>query len=485
MSTISSSLDRASLAASGADAAAQPEPQALDSKAMLQQFFAHAGALRIPAAQDLGQGQGQPLTREALDQLPQGLPAEHMGRVVHFPTSPMSDGSSIMSDARSDASSVKSGFTDATSLGSDSPIKAASPKDFAAAAGVDESKLGQQCDADAEAAASTTDDSATDDKTNTPPADGRPKPDDVRPKGDTRSADDIINGSPTFKNMGNQEKIKDNLKKNCGDWTDPKLTPDQRADAAYRANEVIKYVKSSAAYDGTGRSSDVTDDGRIDGFTSSGDARHGTEAGMLKDFGEKGYGALPESHCLDTTTDPHVKKDGTTIEGAAYIAKAIGDVFLKIISTVEHIASQVLGVLADLKIPGISQLAAAASVGAEAIAGAADIGKTALDGGDVAEAAKQAAIGIGEQAISTLTAPGVGKAIGKGIETGVEAGVNAGKAAGKAGAKEGEAVAAKAGEAAAPALSADTRNELLKEGGKAAGSEVAGDLYNQYSPVKI
>ena len=32
-------------------------------------------------------------------------------------------------------------------------------------------------------------------------------------------------------------------------------------------------------------------DGNIEGITKDGDARHGTEAGMVKDFAEKGYGA--------------------------------------------------------------------------------------------------------------------------------------------------------------------------------------------------
>ena len=235
-----------------------------------------------------------------------------------------------------------------------------------------------------------------------PPPDGNgqmPQPTDTRPPGDTRSADQIVAGNPTLANLGNQDHVMDNLKKQCGDWTDPSLTPDQRADAAYRASEVLNYIKSSAASDGSTRSSNVTDDGRIDGFTKDGDARHGTEAGALKDFGEQGYGALSPTHTLDTTTDKYVNKDGTTKS----TAQMVGDTLLTGFSDVEKFFSKVGSFIGDLHIPIISQIASAGSVAAETFGDEADVAKTAIDGGDVKQAQINAGIDEGETAAGSLS----------------------------------------------------------------------------------
>ena len=63
----------------------------------------------------------------------------------------------------------------------------------------------------------------------------KPSADDKRPAGDTRSAEQIIDDSPTLKNLGNQSHVKDNLKKQVGDFEhDP--------DAAYRASKVVDYI---------------------------------------------------------------------------------------------------------------------------------------------------------------------------------------------------------------------------------------------------
>ncbi|AVU77315.1 type III effector HrpK domain-containing protein [Pseudomonas rhizophila] len=105
-----------------------------------------------------------------------------------------------------------------------------------------------------------------------------------RPKGDDRSAQDIINDTPVLKNLGNQSDVKDNLKDRVGDFeTDP--------DAAYRAKQVLEHVEK---YDEGGEriaSKDI-DNGRVDGFTKGGDAKHGTEAGRLQDFGRQGFSHL-------------------------------------------------------------------------------------------------------------------------------------------------------------------------------------------------
>ncbi len=272
-----------------------------------------------------------------------------------------------------------------------------------------------------------------------------PQPGDTRPPGDTRSADQIINSNPTLKNLGNQSNVEGNLKKQVGDWTDPKLSPDQRADAAYRASEVITFVKTCNASDGSKRSDDVTKDGKIDGFTKDGQARDGTEAGLLQNFGKSGYSALQTSnHNLSKTNDSYVNKDGTTqstvkhedkeaLNGLKKFAKGL----LKVVKVFENVASKIAGFVADLKIPGISQLAGAASVGAEALSQAANVGQTALEGGDVKGAAKQLGVQVGETALNALTAPGAGKALGEGVKGITDLAARSAKEGGKQVASEG------------------------------------------------
>ena len=104
------------------------------------------------------------------------------------------------------------------------------------------------------------------------------------PADDKRSAQEIIDDSPLLKNLGNQSGIKDMLKERVGDF-------EHDANAAYRASQVLDRV---AMYDENGKplsGSDVSNTS-IDGFTKSGEARHGTEAGRLQDFGKYGFSAL-------------------------------------------------------------------------------------------------------------------------------------------------------------------------------------------------
>ena len=112
-----------------------------------------------------------------------------------------------------------------------------------------------------------------------------------RPEGDKRSAEEIINDNPLLKNLGNQSGIKDMLKERVGDF-------EKDADAAHRAAQVLEHVVS---FDGDGNrlvGDDVRNDS-IDGFTKGGDAKHGTEAGRLQDFGKYGFshlkGELPQA----------------------------------------------------------------------------------------------------------------------------------------------------------------------------------------------
>ncbi|MDH2326577.1 hypothetical protein QCN27_06825 [Cereibacter sp. SYSU M97828] len=116
----------------------------------------------------------------------------------------------------------------------------------------------------------------------------------VRPEGDTRSAEEIINSDPLLKNLGNQSDVKEMLKEQVGDF-------ETDADAAFRASQVLKHIET---YDATGNSTGGTSDGKINGFTKSGEAEHGTEAGRLQDFGKFGFEALKGE--LDDTITPEM-----------------------------------------------------------------------------------------------------------------------------------------------------------------------------------
>ncbi|MFY0567584.1 hypothetical protein ACN28E_27680 [Archangium lansingense] len=162
-------------------------------------------------------------------------------------------------------------------------------------------------------------------------ADGTPIPQatDKRPQGDTRSAAEIVNDSPALARLGRQKDIKfDQLCKQTG--VDPKLDlkdSRQNPDAVYRLAKVLDYIDSSKISDGgerTGKVKGGKGDGNIEGITKDGDARHGTEAGMVKDFAEKGYASLGSDHRLPTTSDTHVKKDGSNKDNFQWFAGEAG-----------------------------------------------------------------------------------------------------------------------------------------------------------------
>ncbi|MFE8600189.1 polyadenylate binding domain-containing protein [Archangium violaceum] len=162
-------------------------------------------------------------------------------------------------------------------------------------------------------------------------ADGTPIPQatDKRPKGDTRSAAEIVNDTPALAKLGRQKDIKfDQLCKQTG--VDPKLDlkdSRQNPDAVYRLAKVLEYIDSSKISDGgerTGKVQGGKGDGNIEGITKDGDARHGTEAGMVKDFAEKGYASLGTDHRLPTTNDTHVKKDGSNKDNFQWFAGEAG-----------------------------------------------------------------------------------------------------------------------------------------------------------------
>ena len=145
-----------------------------------------------------------------------------------------------------------------------------------------------------------------------------------RPPGDNRTAEQIINDNPILKKLGHQKDINRSLAyKLLGDWTSNNKDPDARADAAFNAARVLNYIDSSLSADGEHRGK-AHGNGDLEGITRSGDARHGTPAGMWKDFTEQGYLALREHHRLDSTSDTHVRKDGTNKDNVQWAAGEAG-----------------------------------------------------------------------------------------------------------------------------------------------------------------
>ena len=145
-----------------------------------------------------------------------------------------------------------------------------------------------------------------------------------RPPGDTRTAEQIIEDNPILKNLGHQKDINRSLAyQQLGDWTSNNKDPQARADAAFNAARVLNYIDTSLSADGKHRGK-AHGNGDLEGSTRSGDARHGTPAGMWKDFTEQGYSALRDHHRLDSTSDTHVKADGTNKDNLQWLAGEAG-----------------------------------------------------------------------------------------------------------------------------------------------------------------
>ena len=150
-----------------------------------------------------------------------------------------------------------------------------------------------------------------------------------RPADDKRSADEIINDCPALKNLGDQKDIKkEELKQRFGDWTSNNPDSQSRADAAFRMAKVLHFIDNMPQNDGTPRQAD----GDIQGITHDGDARHGTEAGVLKDVAEKGLDKLKneDGNYALPKGDGHVKADGSNYDNFQWGMKKVGEVFSKI-----------------------------------------------------------------------------------------------------------------------------------------------------------
>lgn len=112
--------------------------------------------------------------------------------------------------------------------------------------------------------------------------------------------------------------------------------------------------------------------------------------------------------------------------------KAVSGV-MKGFSVFYDISSKAMGAVAALKIPLLSQAAAFSSMVANAYSGGLNVGRTAINGGDVKDAAVKAGISFASNAISVGTAPGTGKAA---TTVGTEVVKTAAKGAAKEAAKE-------------------------------------------------
>lgn len=126
-----------------------------------------------------------------------------------------------------------------------------------------------------------------------------------RPKDDHRTAEDIIHDSPLLSNLGNQSGVKDKLRERVGDF-------EHDADAAYRAKQVLEHVERFDE-NGSRLAGNAIDNGRVDGFTKGGDAKHGTEAGRLQDFGKYGWenlkGELQHADSVDQNAERRAAAD--------------------------------------------------------------------------------------------------------------------------------------------------------------------------------
>jgi hypothetical protein len=135
-----------------------------------------------------------------------------------------------------------------------------------------------------------------------------PKADDKRPPGDNRTAEEIVKENPALSKL--KGRYKEDLKKHCGDWEN-EPDPAKRADAAFRASEVLKYIDTSTSHTG-GERNKKNGDGEIEGWNKKGKAvRHGTEAHLVQEFCDKGYDGLRENHRLDKSNDKRVREDGS------------------------------------------------------------------------------------------------------------------------------------------------------------------------------
>lgn len=86
---------------------------------------------------------------------------------------------------------------------------------------------------------------------------------------------------------------------------------------------MLNYIDTSLSASGEDRAQ-ASGNGDLEGITRSRDARHGTPAGMWKTFTEQGYSVLRADHRLDSTSDTHVRSDGSNKDNLQWVAGVAG-----------------------------------------------------------------------------------------------------------------------------------------------------------------
>ncbi len=146
---------------------------------------------------------------------------------------------------------------------------------------------------------------------------------------------------------------------------------------------------------------------------------------------------------------------------------------MKVVSVIEKVASAALSCLADLKIPGISQLAMLGAITTSAIAGGLDVGRTAIAGGNVKMAAMKAGLDVAGTAMSSATGPGAGKGFTKAATANIHSlGSGTTKAATTTSANTTARVASVGAPAASTTTSTAAKNAPRFEGSKLTQSQI-------------
>ena len=282
-----------------------------------------------------------------------------------------------------------------------------------------------------------------------------PSADEQAPPGMTadqiKQLDNGLLGNCGNQNMQGQGGQLDLLAKQCG-GTDASSLDDPNV--AWRAYKTLVAFKNEKEADGTTAvGQDVSHDGKVDGWSSDGDAIRGTNAGDLQDY--LLHGRAPSNLQQSQNGGQWANADGTETSGAHVFFNSPGfKTFEKIVMPIAMVGLAF--------IPGVGEAADAALAGGEAAAIGADAaGEAAGAAGEAAGAAGDAAGSAGSTAGSA--AGDTGDAAG---EAGEVAGDSAGTAgsttASSAGDAAGEVAGDTAGDAAGSSFSSAIRNTLSK-----------------------
>lgn len=286
-----------------------------------------------------------------------------------------------------------------------------------------------------------------------------PSADEQAPPGMTadqiKQLDNGLLGNCGNQNMQGQGGQLDLLAKQCG-GTDASSLDDPNV--AWRAYKTLVAFKNEKEADGTTSvGQDVSHDGKVDGWSSDGDAIRGTNAGDLQDY--LLHGRAPSNLQQSQNGGQWANADGTETSGAHVFFNSPGfKTFEKIVMPIAMVGLAF--------IPGVGEAADAALAGGEAAAIGADAaGEAAGAAGEAAGAAGDAAGEAAGSAGSTAgsAAGDTGDAAGEAGEVaGDSAGTTGSTTASSAGDAAGEVAGDAAGDAAGSSFSSAIRNTLSK-----------------------